>query len=132
MPRLRAAAQIITHQSEWWDGTGEPAGLAGDEIPLESRILALIVEFQWRVHQKQSSQLSREEIINQALEECRQQSRRFDPKLIDTLTLLVMGLQQGLELPIITPKVSAGMWLLDSRLDSETKSSVERNQNSRI
>jgi HD-GYP domain-containing protein (c-di-GMP phosphodiesterase class II) len=84
------------------------------------------------VHQKQSSQLSREEIINQALEECRQQSRRFDPKLIDTLTLLVMGLQQGLELPIITPKVSAGMWLLDSRLDSETKSSVEINQNSRI
>ncbi|MCP6762774.1 MAG: metal-dependent phosphohydrolase [Fischerella sp. CENA71] len=132
MPRLRAVAQIITHQTEYWDGTGEPAGLAGDEIPLESRILALIVEFQWRVHQKQSSQLSREEIINQALEECKQQSQRFDPKLIDTLTLLVMGLQQGLELPIITPKLSVGMWLLDSRLDSETKTSVERNPNLRI
>ncbi|MFB2772811.1 DICT sensory domain-containing protein [Pelatocladus sp. BLCC-F211] len=132
MPRLRAVAQIITHQTEYWDGTGEPAGLAGDEIPLESRILALMVEFQWRVHQKQSSQLSREEIINQALEECRQQSRRFDPKLIDTLTLLVMGLQQGLELPIITPKLSVGMWLLDYRLDSGTKTSVERNQNLRI
>ncbi|MGJ5675352.1 MAG: DICT sensory domain-containing protein [Nostochopsis sp.] len=132
MPRLRAIAQIITHQTEYWDGTGEPAGLAGDEIPLESRILALIVEFQWQIHQKQSSQLSREEIINQALEECRQQSRRFDPKLIDTLTLLVMGLQQGLELPIITPKLSVGMWLLDSRLDSGTNTSVEINPNLRI
>ncbi|NWF61319.1 MAG: metal-dependent phosphohydrolase [Fischerella sp.] len=132
MPRLRAVAQIITHQTEWWDGTGEPAGLTGDEIPLESRILALVADFQWRVNQKKSTQLSREEIFTQALEECRQQqSRRFDPKLIDTLTLLVMGLQQGIELPLMTPKVSAGMWLLDSRLDSESKTIVDLNQNLR-
>jgi DICT domain-containing protein len=130
MPRLRAIAQIITHQSEWWDGTGEPAGLAGDEIPLESRILSLAADFQWRVNQKKNSQLSREEIFSQALEECRQQhSHRFDPKLVDTLTLLVMGLQQGLELPQITPKVSSGMWLLDRRLDSESKTNIDINQN---
>ena len=129
MPRLRAVAQIITHQTEWWDGTGEPAGLSGDEIPLESRILALIADFQYRVNQKQTSQLSREEIFATALEECRQQqSTRFDPKLIDTLTLLVMGLQQGVELPVMTPKVSAGMWLLDARLDSEIKTAVTKNE----
>ncbi len=122
MPRLRAVAQIITHQTEWWDGTGEPAGLAGDEIPLESRILALASDFQSRVNQKKSSQLSPEEIFTQALEECRQQqAHHFDPKLVEALTLLVMGLQQGLELPLMTPKVSAGMWLLDGRIDSESK-----------
>ncbi|WP_017315344.1 DICT sensory domain-containing protein [Mastigocladopsis repens] len=122
MPRLRAIAQIITHQTEWWDGTGEPAGLAGDEIPLESRILALVADFQWRVNQKKTSQFSREEIFAQALEESKQlQSYRFDPKLVDTLTLLVMGLQQGLDLPLMSPKVSTGMWLLNSRLDSESK-----------
>jgi DICT domain-containing protein len=126
MPRLRAIAQIITHQSEWWDGTGEPAGLAGDEIPLESRILAIVAEFQWRINQKKTSQFSREEIFAQALEECRQlQSYRFDPKLIDTLALLVMGLQQGLDLPLMSPKVSSGMWLLNSRLDSEGKISEQ-------
>ncbi|MBE9006047.1 metal-dependent phosphohydrolase [Fortiea sp. LEGE XX443] len=126
MPRLRAVAQIITHQTEWWDGTGEPAGLAGDEIPLESRILALVAEFQWRVNQIKSANQSREEIFAQALEECRhQQSTRFDPKLIDALTLLVMGLQQGLDLPVMTTKASNGMWLLDSRWDSHSKSSEE-------
>jgi len=129
MPRLRAIAQIITHQTEWWDGTGEPAGLSGDEIPLESRILALVANFQWRVNEKQTSQLSREEIFAQALDECRQlQSTRFDPKLIDTLALLVMGLQQGIELPLMTPKISAGMWLLDAKLDSETKTAVTKNE----
>ncbi len=116
MPRLRAVAQIITHQSEWWNGTGEPAGLAGDEIPLESRILAIVADFQSRVNQKFSSGLTNEEILTQALEECRQQqSNHFDPKLVETLSLLVMGLHQGMELPVITPKLSAGMWLLDSK-----------------
>ncbi|MBD2693339.1 DICT sensory domain-containing protein [Anabaena catenula] len=128
MPRLRAIAQIITHQTEWWNGTGEPAGLAGDEIPLESRILALAADFQWRVCQQQYSEQSGQDIFAQALDYCRkQQSTRFDPKLVDTLTLLVMGLQQGLDLPLMTPKVSSSMWLLDSRWDSHSKSSQEIN-----
>ncbi|MEA5570215.1 DICT sensory domain-containing protein [Calothrix sp. UHCC 0171] len=126
MPRLRAIAQIITHQSEWWDGSGEPAKLAGDEIPLESRILALAADFQCRVNGKTSPGLSQEEILTQALEECRQQQNtRFDPKLVEALSLLVMGLQQGLELPLMTPKASVGMWLLDSRLENEGKTSPE-------
>lgn len=125
MPRLRAIAQIITHQTEHWDGTGEPAGLLGDAIPLESRILSLVTDFQGRVNQRKSSQQPREEIFAQALAECRQQSHRFDPKLLDALTLLVMGLQQGLDLPLMTPKVSTGMWLLDSRWDTQSKTSQE-------
>jgi DICT domain-containing protein len=124
MPRLRAVAQIITHQTEWWNGTGEPAGLSCDEIPLESRILALAADFQWRVNQHKSSDKNREEIFTQALSECQQQkSTRFDPKLVETLTLLVMGLQQGLDLPLMTPKVSSSMWLLDSQWDSQEKKS---------
>ncbi len=127
MPRLRAVAQIITHQSEWWDGTGEPTGLAGDEIPLESRILALIADFQLRVKQKLASGLSKEETLTQALEECKkQQSHRFDPKLLETLSLLVMGLHQGLELPIISLKPSAGMWLVDSTKEGIGKQSEIR------
>ncbi|MDZ8257085.1 DICT sensory domain-containing protein [Nostoc sp. ChiQUE01b] len=126
MPRLRAVAQIITHQTEWWNGAGEPGGLAGDEIPLESRILALLADFQWRINQRKSSNQSREQIFTQALDECKQkESVRFDPKLVDTLALLVMGLQQGLDLPLITPKFSAGIWILDSQWDSHSKISEE-------
>ncbi|MBW4666309.1 MAG: metal-dependent phosphohydrolase [Cyanomargarita calcarea GSE-NOS-MK-12-04C] len=131
MPRLRAVAQIITHQSEWWNGTGEPAGLAGDEIPLESRILALVAYFQSRVQHRKTSELSRQEIFSQALEDCRKQQgdnredslkeNRFDPKLVETLSLLVMGLQQGLDLPVMTPKTSVGMWLLDSQWDNQSQ-----------
>ncbi len=126
MPRLRAIAQIITHQTEWWNGTGEPAGLTGDEIPLESRILSLVTEFQRVINQLKSSDKSRAEIFTQALANCReQQSTRFDPKLVDTLTLLVMGLQQGLDLPVMTPKISSGIWLLHTHWDSQSQISEE-------
>lgn len=120
MPKLRAIAQIINHHSEWWNGTGEPGSLAAEEIPLESRILALAADFQWRVNQQKYSHQNCEDIFSPALEECRQQqSIRFDPKLVDTLTLLVMGLQQGLDLTIMSPKTSSSMWLLDYRWDSQ-------------
>jgi HD-GYP domain-containing protein (c-di-GMP phosphodiesterase class II) len=34
-------AKAIRHHHENWDGTGYPDGLKGDEIPIESRILAI-------------------------------------------------------------------------------------------
>lgn len=117
MPRLGAIAQIVTHLSEWWDGSGHPAGLGGDEIPLESRILGLVVTFQQRVvdcqvEVEEDDQLDQR--LDQALAQCQaEQGDRWDPKLVETLTLLVSGLQQGLDLPVTVPKVATGMWLLD-------------------
>ena len=49
LPRLRAVAQIIAHQHEWWNGEGQPGGLKGDGIPVESRILGLVADFQHEV-----------------------------------------------------------------------------------
>jgi len=42
-PRLRDAAEIVRHLGEHYDGTGIPEGLSGSSIPLESRILAVVV-----------------------------------------------------------------------------------------
>jgi HD-GYP domain-containing protein (c-di-GMP phosphodiesterase class II) len=58
----------------------------------------------------------------EALAECRkEQGDRWEPQLVDTLELLVIGMQQGLSLPVTLPKISAGMWLIDAQLDSEAK-----------
>ena len=35
----------IRHHHEWWDGSGYPLGLAGDEIPLGSRIILVADAF---------------------------------------------------------------------------------------
>jgi DICT domain-containing protein len=119
MPRVRAIAQIITHQQEHWDGTGTPGGLSYDQIPLESRILGLVAYFQERVNRlrTQSDPIpSRTEALSKALADCQKKAgTHFDPKLIETLSILVMGMQQGMNLPATQPKIASGMWLLNPR-----------------
>jgi DICT domain-containing protein len=116
MPRMSAIARIITHQNEWWNGEGQPGGYAGEEIPLESRILGLVTAFQKRVTQLQESNHSGDSVLMQVLAEFRaKQGEHWEPKLVDSLELLVMGLQQGMNLPVALPKISAGMWLIDAQ-----------------
>ena len=42
---LRAAIPYVLYHHERWDGTGYPSGKAGEEIPLEARILAVADAF---------------------------------------------------------------------------------------
>lgn len=125
MPQLRAIATILTHQTEQWSGSGLPAGLTGDEIPIESRILGLVADFQQRVaHMRQQDSL--DAALARALGECQnEQGDRWDPKLVEALALLVSALQQGIDLPVALPKISAGLWLLDSYSDLQIPYSAE-------
>lgn len=116
LPQLAAIAQIITHQTEWWNGSGQPSGLAQDKIPLESRILGLVAKFQQQVTRLQAANQpdGLADGLAEALAECQAGAGdRWDPKLVDALALLVSGLQQGMGLTIKVPKMAAGMWLLD-------------------
>jgi DICT domain-containing protein len=110
MPQLQAVVNIISHQYESWDGSGFPDGLAYDNIPLESRILAIIAHFQGclRKYKNQGNPLK------DALHECKQHAGSiFDPKLVECLELLVLAMEQGMTIPISQPKIAAGMWLIN-------------------
>ncbi|MEM9540286.1 MAG: DICT sensory domain-containing protein [Cyanobacteria bacterium P01_E01_bin.42] len=112
MPQLNAIASIITYQSESWDGSGQPEGLSYDEIPLESRILSLMSYFQQCVAFYRED--GKDNAIAEALGNCQEKAGTiFDPKLVEALVLLAMGMQQGMTLQNIQPKMSAGLWLLD-------------------
>ena len=121
MPQLEAVSKILIHQREAWDGSGIPAGLAYDAIPLESRIICLLADFQqkmkaYRQYSKDNNPLAR------ALEDCQALAgRRYDPKLLDALSLLVMGMQQGMTLQAYRPKIATGMWLVNSNKVSRNK-----------
>ena len=45
VPFLADLKDFILHHHEYWNGSGYPSGLKGDEIPLESRILSIAADY---------------------------------------------------------------------------------------
>ena len=44
-PALRPVARLVRSSHEHWDGSGYPDGLAGEEIPLGARVVAVCDAF---------------------------------------------------------------------------------------
>jgi HD-GYP domain-containing protein (c-di-GMP phosphodiesterase class II) len=81
---LRFALPVIRHHHEYYDGSGYPDGLKGDEIPLEARIVGVADAFDAMTTQRPYNEpLS----IKKALEKFEsQKGRQFDPDVVDALT----------------------------------------------
>lgn len=79
-PMMRLAELIALTHHEWWDGGGYPSGLAGDAIPIESRILAVSDAFDSLTH----DHAHRKAVTPQAAaEEIRRGSgTQFDPEVV--------------------------------------------------
>lgn len=111
MGELRTVARIVEHQSEWWDGSGLPEGLRGEEIPLESRLLGLAAYFQeWLVTRGERPACTPAEAL--ALCEAGRASR-WDPRLLEHLASLVRLLQAGILLEPTLSLPVGNQWLLD-------------------
>jgi diguanylate cyclase (GGDEF)-like protein len=46
IPDLAPCVNIVLYHHEWWDGSGYPDGLKGEQIPIEARILAIADSFE--------------------------------------------------------------------------------------
>jgi len=77
-------APIILHHHERFDGQGYPARLAGEEIPLEARILAIAEAFDAMVSSK--SYKVPVSFNNALLELKRTAGSQFDPALVEIFT----------------------------------------------
>ena len=75
-----AVAEGIAGLDEHWDGSGVPEGLAGEEIPLYSRI-ALLAQVVDVFHTSVGPQATREEVA-------RRRGRLLDPRLCDVFDVL--------------------------------------------
>jgi HD-GYP domain-containing protein (c-di-GMP phosphodiesterase class II) len=83
MTRLKDLVPAIRHHHEQWDGTGYPDGIAGDQIPLAARIIALADTIDAMTsHRPYRSALSEDQVRSE-LVRCR--GRQFDPTLTDQI-----------------------------------------------
>lgn len=86
-PDIQLAEEIARTHHEWWNGTGYPNRLGGQQIPLSGRIVAVADVFDALTHDRPYKDAWPSE---QALAEIEALSgRQFDPEVVDAL----IGLQ---------------------------------------
>ena len=86
VPFLAAASTITAAVQEHFDGSGFPLGLAGDRIPLGSRILAVAeawdVLVAGRSHREADVPPRRSRVL------CTERARQFDPAVLRALKVV--------------------------------------------
>jgi diguanylate cyclase (GGDEF)-like protein/putative nucleotidyltransferase with HDIG domain len=81
--------EIVRHHHERWDGTGYPAGLKGEEIPLVARIIGVVDFYDvTRCERPYRAGMSREEslVLLRSMA-----GRSFDPRVVELFTANVAG-----------------------------------------
>ena len=88
LPGLEDLALMVRWHHEWWDGTGYPDGLKGEEIPIEVRILCTIDCFD----SLQTPRLDRDRLSpEEAFKIIEKDGRRhFGPQILDLVLEMVM------------------------------------------
>ncbi len=83
---LRMAETVAMHHHEKWDGTGYPAGLAGEDIPLAARVCSVCDVFDALISERPYKHAW---TVDAALSEIGYQSgKHFDPRLAQLFVTL--------------------------------------------
>ena len=91
--RLRSVATIVRASHENWDGSGYPDGLAGEDIPLASRIIRACNAFvAMTSHRPYREALSVDEALNELM---RRAGADFDPTVVRVLVARVRDEQRS-------------------------------------
>ncbi len=99
---MRDVGLIVRSHHERWDGAGYPDGLAGDQIPLESRIIACCDTWNaMRTDRVYRSALSEETAIAEMQSVS---GTQLDPEIAETLLRIVMRPEAGMP---VEPKFTA-------------------------
>lgn len=92
-PVIQLAELIARHHHEWWDGTGQPDGLSGLNIPLAARIVGVANSFDSLTHGRGGKRtLSVEEAKFQISELA---GRQFDPSIVRAFQATLNRLARG-------------------------------------
>ena len=83
---MRVAAEIAHHHHERWDGSGYPAGLRGDAIPLPARLVALADVFDALTHTRPYREAW--PVPDAIRELTRSAGAHFDPALLESFMQL--------------------------------------------
>jgi putative nucleotidyltransferase with HDIG domain len=115
MTRLQDIVPAIKHHHERWDGTGYPLGLAGETIPLQSRIIAFADTMDAMTSERPYRRTLSEDEVRAEIVRCR--GTQFDPGMTDQI--LSAATWRLIFSPMKTPESTPSLSILPrSRLAS--------------
>ena len=86
---LAEVGAVVRSHHERYDGRGYPDGLAGEEIPIASRVITVCDAFNAMTTQRPYSPAME---IGEAIDELRREAgRQFDPRIVEVLIEIVGG-----------------------------------------
>lgn len=101
IPSLTNVARSVRHQGEWYNGRGYPDGLAGEQIPIGARIIAIVDSYEKYGGERR--------VLLQG------EGHRFDPRLVREFLRYLderrVAAQAGTELRIDPAELRVGMVL---------------------
>jgi putative nucleotidyltransferase with HDIG domain len=86
-PFLSRIAAAVRHHHERWDGSGYPDGLAGDDIPIESRIAAVLDSYDAMTSDRVYRKAPGSEYAKSELRRCA--GTQFDRRVVDAFLKVV-------------------------------------------
>lgn len=91
-PLLQMAATVARHHHEHFDGSGYPAGLAGEDVPLSARIVAIADAFDAMLEPRVYREgMPEDDVIDTLADES---GRYFDPTLVECFLKNVSGVRR--------------------------------------
>ncbi len=79
-PALQMAREIVYCHHEWWDGSGYPEGLKGEEIPLPGRLMAIADVYDALVCQRVYKPSLSHDAAVRIIRQC--SGTQFDPEIV--------------------------------------------------
>jgi diguanylate cyclase (GGDEF)-like protein/PAS domain S-box-containing protein len=80
---LAPLVPVILHHHEWYDGTGYPAGLKGEDIPIGARIISVADAYDTMTTPRPYRKVISQEETLETLRQC--SGTQFDPELVEAL-----------------------------------------------
>jgi HD-GYP domain-containing protein (c-di-GMP phosphodiesterase class II) len=88
-PQLVPIADAVLSHHEWWDGSGYPRGLKGEDIPLVSRIISIVDSYDVMTHNRCYQKAISKKKAMKELE--RYAGIQFDPSLVKIFLQILNG-----------------------------------------
>ena len=93
VPLLRDVADVVLRHHEWYDGRGYPDGVAGDQIPIEARVVSVVDAYCAMIDERSykepwSTEAARAELYRSA-------GTQFDPRVVEAALEAIDAVDSG-------------------------------------